>query len=336
MSVPYHIELAKNNSFTLMMNIANIKNDIPDENIELHFYAIDSLGSPIFNEEFDVEVARIIYRQLNSISVISDCKKKSGKIVEVSDVTQTFLKNLKDDDIEIITKLFAKFDHESKVKGLLNSLSDLEIENLHGAYFHRHMKDEISNLLKLIHLEKNKNLDELKTNNDLKKYNAKQPEKIFQNWIEENLWIFGVEYIKKHDFRKISPSSEADLLMESSDGYLDLIELKRPSHNIFKYDSSHKSYYPHNDLSIAIGQCLFYLQKMEEYKLNIEKDYKVKIIMPRIKLIIGNSDDFDDQMFDALRILNSSLNNVQILTYSELVSNGNTLLTKSESPKLYE
>lgn len=331
MSVPYHIELARNNSFILMMNIANIKNDIPDENIELHFYAVDACGSPIFNERFDVEVARLIYSHLNPISVISDCKKQSGKIVEVSNVAQTLLQNLKNDDIEIITTLLEKFDPKSKVKGLLNSLSDLEIENLHGAYFHKHMKNEISNLEKLINLEKIKNLDETKTNNDLKKYNAKQPEKIFQNWIEENLWIFGVEYIKKHDFRKISPSSEADLLMESSDGYLDLIELKRPSHNIFKYDSSHKSYYPHNELSIAIGQCLFYLQKMEEYKLNIEKDYRVKIIMPRIKLIIGNSDDFNEQMFDALRILNSSLNNVQILTYNELISNGNTLLAKSES-----
>ena len=60
--------------------------------------------------------------------------------------------------------------------------------------------------------------------------------------------------------------------MESVDGYLDLIELKRPKHELLKYDLSHKCYYPHSDLSQVIGQSLFYLQKLFEYKVILEKE----------------------------------------------------------------
>lgn len=328
MSVAYHIELAKNDKFRLMMNIANIKNDKADESLELHFYAINSMGEPIFDEHFDVKVARLMHGSLNSISVITSGNSNSSKIIEVSNIVQTLIQKLEEDDIDTITNLLDKFESNNKIRGLLNSLSDLEIENLHGAYFHKHMSDEIENLIELINNEDSGKLGKIGEIENLKKYNAGQPEKIFQNWIEMNLWIFGVEYLRKHDARKIAFFSEADLLMESSDGYLDLIELKRPSHQVLKYDKSHNCYYPHPSLSSVIGQCLFYLQKLDEYKLNIEKEYKVKVIMPRIKIIIGNSNNFNEAMSDTLRMLNSNLSNIQIITYNELISNGMVLLNK--------
>jgi hypothetical protein len=61
-----------------------------------------------------------------------------------------------------------------------------------------------------------------------------------------------VEYIEKYDFRRIAFYSDADLLMKSMDGFLDLIELKRPKYDIFKYDSSHSCFHPSLDLSKVI------------------------------------------------------------------------------------
>ena len=237
------------------------------------------------------------------------------------------LEKLGSSDLETILQLLEKFESEEKIKGLLESLSDLEIENLHGAFQHKLITTEIENLEKLIQLEMEGNItSEINNHEELLKYKAGQPEKIFQNWIESNLWVFGIDYIKKHNSRKIALYSEADLLMESVDGYLDLIELKRPKHELFKFDNSHKCFYPHISLSQVIGQSLFYLQKLQDSKLIIEKEYEVKVIMPRVKIIIGRNVNFKAEEKDSLRMLNSNLNSIQIITYDDLVQFGKLIL----------
>jgi hypothetical protein len=188
----------------------------------------------------------------------------------------------------------------------------------------------LDNLESLLSLEESGDIvKQIQLHPELIKYSAGQPEKIFQNWIESNLWVFGVEYITKHDARKIGIFSEGDLLMESMDGFLDLIELKRPNigYELFKYDDSHNCFYPSLDLSKVIGQCLFYLQTLDDYKLNLEKEYKCKVIRPQIKIITGRSNKFGDEEFKALRMLNSNLNHIQIITYDYLLDCGKKIIS---------
>jgi len=331
MSVAYHKELFNNGKVKLMVNFGNIKGDEADENITLNFYAVDSDGIPIFTESLKIEEIRSLYNHLGLISVVKDGNSKSAKFIETSDEINLILEKLGSSDLETILQLLEKFESEEKIKGLLESLSDLEIENLHGAFQHKLITTEIENLEKLIQLEMEGNItSEINNHEELLKYKAGQPEKIFQNWIESNLWVFGIDYIKKHDSRKIALLSEGDLLMESVDGYLDLIELKRPKHELFRFDDSHKCFYPHTSLSQVIGQSLFYLQKLEDYKLNIEKEYEVKVIMPRVKIIIGRNSNFKDEEKDSLRMLNSNLNSIQIITYDDLVQFGKLILSSFE------
>lgn len=331
MSIPYHKELFNNGKVQLMANFADIKGDVADENMTLHFYAFNAEGIPIFTETLNLEDIRSLYDHLCLISIIKDGETKSSKFVETSDEINLILKSLDNKDLGTILQLLEKFESEVKIKGLLESLSDLEIENLHGAYQHKLIYEEIKNLEKLITLEIDGSITaDIINHPELLTYKAGQPEKIFQNWIESNLWIFGIDYIKKHDSRKIALFSEGDLLMESVDGYLDLIELKRPKHELFKFDESHKCFYPHTSLSQVIGQSLFYLQKLQDYKLNIEKEYEVKVIMPRIKIIIGRSSNFSDEEKDCLRMLNSNLHSLQIITYDDLVQYGKLILSSFE------
>jgi len=280
----------------------------------------------------DIEDIRSLHSHLDSISIIKDGSSKSAKFIETSDEINSILEQLEGTDLETLLQVLEKFKSEDKIKGLLESLSDLEIENLHGAFHHKLIKAEIENLEKLIELEIEGDItSKIDGYTELLKYKAGQPEKIFQNWIESNLWVFGVDYIKKHDPRKIAFGSEADLLMESVDGYLDLIELKRPNHELFKFDDSHKCFSPHANLSQVLGQSLFYLQKIQDYKLIIEKEYDAKVIMPRVKVIIGRNNDFVDEQKDSLRMLNSNLNSIQIITYDDLVSFGKLLLASFEN-----
>jgi len=331
MSVQYNKELFNNGKIRLFVNFSNIKGDVADENMTLHFYAINIHGIPIFTETLGIEEIRDLYKHLNAISVITDGSSKSSKFIETTDEINLILDQLKESDLETILNLLEKFESEEKIRGLLDCLSELEIENLHGAFHHRLITREIENLDKLIQLEESGNItEEINKHDELIKYAGRQSEKIFQNWIEANLWIFGVEYIKKHDVRKIALFSEGDILMESLDGYLDLIELKRPKHSLLKFDKSHTCHYPHPDLSQVIGQSLFYLQKLGEYKLILEKEYTVKVIMPRIKIIAGRSHYFDDSQKDCIRMLNSNLNSIQIITYDDLLRFGRLLLKTYE------
>ena len=331
MSVPYHRELFNNGRIRLFVNFSNIKGDIADESIRLHFYAIASDGIPIFTETLEINEIRSLYKHLNAISVIRDGREKSSKFIETSDEINLILDRLKESDLQTILRLLEKFESKEKIKGLLDSLSDLEIEDLYGAFKHKLIYRELMNLETLLQLEmKGEIVKEIKQYEELSEYAAGQPEKIFQNWIETNLWIFGVDYIKKHDARKIALFSEGDLLMESVEGYLDLIELKRPSHNLLKLDSNHNCYYPHPDLSQVIGQSLFYLQKLLEYKMILEKEYKIKVIMPRIKIVVGRNNLFEESQRDCLRMLNSNLNSIQIITFDDLKIYGNLLLKSIE------
>lgn len=328
MSIPYHKELFNNGRIKLMVNFGNIKGDIADENLTLNFYAINNEGIPVFTESLAIDAIRSLYNHLGLISIVKDGASKSSKFIETSDEISLILEKLGSNDLETILRLLEKFESEDKIRGLLESLSDLEIENLHGAFQHKLITSEIENLEKLIQLEMKGNItSEINNHVELLKYKAGQPEKIFQNWIESNLWVFGIDYIKKHDSRKIALFSEGDLLMESVDGYLDLIELKRPKHELFRFDESHKCFYPHTSLSQVIGQSLFYLQKLQDYKLNIEKEYEVKVIFPRVKIIIGRNINFKDEEKDSLRMLNSNLNSIQIITYDDLIKFGKLILS---------
>ncbi|MBI5056608.1 MAG: DUF4263 domain-containing protein [Nitrospirae bacterium] len=271
---------------------------------------------------------------LNSQKATNTSTEKRGieqiKIIETTDEILSIFNGLKEIDPKVLKILLDKLNKDDKITNLLSSLTEIELTNLFATHRHNIYQTELDNLEKLLSIEETGNIvEEIKNYDSLKSYMANQPEKIFQNWIEQNLWVFGVEYIKKHDARKIALFSEGDLLMESIDGFLDLIELKRPrlDYEIFKHDLSHNSYYPSPDLSKAIGQCLFYLEKMDDYKLNLEKEHKVKILRPRIKIIAGRTNNFKDAQFQALRMLNSNLNHIQIISYDYLLSCGKKIIS---------
>ncbi|MBC8525496.1 MAG: DUF4263 domain-containing protein [Candidatus Cloacimonetes bacterium] len=336
MSVQYDKEIFSNENLMLKVNFSGIKGGVTNTaDLKMSIYAYDiKTGKPVFSEVLDFDEIKTLYEHLNQISIIKDSTKTtSGTFVETTNEVLTVLRELKEISPNILKTILDKLNGDEKINGLLNFLSDLELSNLSAAYKLQTYRLEIKNLELLLQLEKNCNIvKEIITYKELEPYIAKQPEKIFQNWIERNLWVFGVDYIKKHNHRKIAIFNESDLLMESMDGFLDLIELKRPKldYDILKYDPSHKCYFPSPDLSKVIGQCLMYLQQLDNYKFNLEREYKVKIIRPRIKIILGRTNNFKENQFETLRMLNSNLNHIQIISYDYLLSCGNKMISTYE------
>lgn len=330
MSIGYDLDISSEKGATLKANFSGIQGGKVDkENLSLSIFAFKNRSAQrIFSFHLNFSEIQNLYHFLNEISLIRDSENShSASFIESTKDIKDILKGLECLDLNTCKAVLEKCG-DKKVQTILESLSGIELEDLSATFKKKHHESELVNLEKLLELEDEGQITTtIKEHSELSAYVAGQPEKIFQNWIEKNLWIFGVEYIQKHDARKIGISSEADCIMESMDGFLDLIELKRPSAEILKYDSDHKSYYPHSDLSLAIGQCLKYLDVVDNYKLLLQQEHKVKIIRPRVKLIIGRTrEDLPDEEFSALRMLNMNLNHVQVISYDYLLSCGRKLI----------
>jgi hypothetical protein len=156
-------------------------------------------------------------------------------------------------------------------------------------------------------------------------------EQKWQEWFKKNDWVLGSEFVKILDEREVDTSNITDYLMQAYDGFLDIIEIKRPEGSLkFWADTqSHGNYIPSVDLTKAITQATKYIYEVEREANSIkflERVGNVKTIKPRCVLIFGRSNDWNDEQREAYRILNSSYHNLSILTYDHVLSRAKRIL----------
>ena len=155
-------------------------------------------------------------------------------------------------------------------------------------------------------------------------------ESYWQTWFENNKWILGSEYIEILDERKIDTSNIADYLTKAFDGFLDVVEIKKPNGLKFWMDTKdHDNYIPSSDLIKAITQCQNYLYEIERESNSakfLERTKGTKIIKPRCLLVFGRSKDWDESQQKAFRILNASFNQISIMTYDHLLARAKNIL----------
>ena len=112
--------------------------------------------------------------------------------------------------------------------------------------------------------------------------------------------------------------------MEAYDGFLDVIEIKRPEIGIPFWANSldHGNYIPSSDLIKAVTQASSYIYEVEREANSIkflERVDGVKTIKPRCILIFGRSHDWSPKQIEAFRILNSGYHNLSIMTYDHVL-----------------
>lgn len=160
-------------------------------------------------------------------------------------------------------------------------------------------------------------------------------EQFYQDWCEENGWIFGNQYVIRDIERRISRKDNVDFLATSViSGFRDVIELKKPSFSVLMFDKSHESYYFSSDTSKAIGQCHRYLDVLAEEAANGLRDNReIVAYHPRATIVIGRSNNWSEEMHKALHGLNSRMNGISILTYDHLLLQGKRLIEMLQSKK---
>ncbi len=142
-------------------------------------------------------------------------------------------------------------------------------------------------------------------------------------------WILGSEYIKILTERNIDEHHIADYIMQSFDGFLDLVEIKVPFLKFWTGPDSHGNYTPSSELVSAISQCLNYLHRIEKQSDSLDFHQRVsgiEIVKPKCMLVYGRSNHWNDKQKEAFRILNSAYQQVNIITYDQLLERAKHLL----------
>lgn len=153
----------------------------------------------------------------------------------------------------------------------------------------------------------------------------------WQRFFERQDWILGSEFVRILDEREIDVDHIADYLMQAYDGFLDLIEIKRPGGPMrFWADSlDHGHHVPHSDLTKAITQAQRYIYEVEREANSLktlERLGGVKAVKPRCTLIYGRSHDWGPEQTVAYRILNASQHSLSILTYDHVLERARRML----------
>lgn len=159
------------------------------------------------------------------------------------------------------------------------------------------------------------------------------PESYWQNWFSENKWVLGSDFAQIIDERNIDTENIADYIMRAFDGFVDLVEIKKPNGlQFWSATKDHNNYVPSTDLVKAITQCLNYIYAIEREANSVKfiERTKSKVIKPRCILIFGRSNDWNDEQREAYRILNAAYNQISILTYDHLLFRAKNVLGITE------
>lgn len=167
-------------------------------------------------------------------------------------------------------------------------------------------------------LRRKRSLDEFEENID-----ADNDERFWQEWFSKNKWFFGSDFSKILDERDIDVNHIADYIAKSNDGFVEIIEIKKPNGmNFWSSSPDHDNLVPSIALVKAITQCENYVYAIEQ-KINCidfsERVDGVRIVKPKCLLVFGRSSDWTDKEKIAYRLLNSSLNHVYVITYDLLL-----------------
>lgn len=157
------------------------------------------------------------------------------------------------------------------------------------------------------------------------------PEEVWQKFFTKNSWILGTDFVEILDERQLDVKNITDFLLKSYDGFVDIIELKLPTAEFWTSNNIPKA-----ELTKATMQCNRYILtaegKMTDAKL-LKRLGNIPIAKPRITLIFGRSADWDEDAREAYRVLNSSYQTLNIITFDHLLERAKRITGLVDVPK---
>lgn len=150
----------------------------------------------------------------------------------------------------------------------------------------------------------------------------------WQKYFSKRILFFQDSYIRVIEKLNVAIgiTKYPDFMVVSSDGYLDIIELKTPQTELLKLDPSRKNYFWGTEVNKAISQVENYIDKITKNSdairttLKDDEGFDFQIVRPRGIIVVGRSSDFSTTQKKAndFRLLSNGLKNVEILPFDEL------------------
>ncbi len=154
-----------------------------------------------------------------------------------------------------------------------------------------------------------------------------ESEGFFQRLLQENWWMFGSRYVGRIDRRDYTTDETFDIPLLGADGYVEIIELKRPSEEILKKIGNRWGVT--GAVNDAVNQVSHYIGEAERVQDTLRQKYNVDFFKVRGKVVIGRLETGEpnyEEKRRALRAFNSHLHRVEVITYSELVTRSKQLV----------
>jgi len=142
----------------------------------------------------------------------------------------------------------------------------------------------------------------------------------FQEILDRNWWMLGGQYVRRVPWRHWTERDTLDMLLQTADGYFDVIELKRS--DVTLCIKHRGEVIVSAEVNRAVNQAAHYISGIESRRANLQLDYGLDLYKLKAKVVIGHIDDGASDASaqrEALRMYNSHLHDIQVITYDELV-----------------
>jgi hypothetical protein len=157
----------------------------------------------------------------------------------------------------------------------------------------------------------------------------KHAESWWQTYIQERILIIQQGYIQAIDKLNVAIGTTKfpDFLLVTHDGYIDVLEIKKPDTPLLRHDENRDNYYWDAEMAKAISQTENYVAIVEKesnsLRSHLKDKYKLElqVLRPRGIILAGNAQNFDPQkQKDDYRLLSHGLKHVTLVTYDELLT----------------
>jgi len=162
-------------------------------------------------------------------------------------------------------------------------------------------------------------------------------ETAMQQVLQNNHWIFGGQYVGVSPRRDLVPMQQHDILLVAADKNVTIVELKGPGDPLLGRPRN-------NHLTIssavndAVGQCMNYLRSMDEFALSLATRHSIDLALDydfrRADAIVvighpahpGHITADRVQIDQVVRMYNSHLSRIKVLTYADLLESAGRAL----------
>jgi hypothetical protein len=212
---------------------------------------------------------------------------------------------------------FKRFVDVSGYQGDLDSVLDLVLEK------HKQGLVSADFLLAFEVQERRRQLVEMK-----ERMAADFTEPDWQRWFESHDWIIGGCQAVALDERNVDTENQTDYLLKAEDGFLDIVEIKRPTTPFWQTKKDHDNWVASMELLKAITQGTAYAYACEKKSdsIDAQRRFKAAVARPSVLVVCGRSETWGEDKFEAQRLLNSTLHGIRVITYDQLLARAERML----------